>query len=82
MQTAIPVVLTAVLAGQVAVTRTDRCGPLMTVVVPWAILQISPTPLRSANGTTSSDKVRNDTQTVTRYASATHQNRERPGKVR
>ena len=22
----------------------DRCGPLMTVVVPWAILQISPKP--------------------------------------
>jgi hypothetical protein len=25
----------------------DRCGPLMTVVVPWAILQVSPKPARA-----------------------------------
>ncbi len=48
LQTAIPVVLTAVLAGQVAVSRTDRCGPLMTVVVPWTIVRISPKPTPSS----------------------------------
>src|SRR5215207_10681881 len=25
----------------------DRCGPVMTVVVPWAILRISPKPARA-----------------------------------
>src|SRR5213083_2861082 len=27
--------------------EVDRCGPLMTVVVPWAILRISPKPARA-----------------------------------
>ena len=59
----------------------DRCGPLMTVVVPWAILQISPKPARTRREVRRVvTGPRNDIQTITRYLSATPQNQERRGR--